>query len=63
MSRIKIAMLKRRARALYLEMHSGNDLSCGAHLADFIRPSLAKAEAEFEAVMAQLRELDPAAPR
>jgi hypothetical protein len=58
----EILTLKSRARHLYRHIQRRSDLSCGAHLTDFIRPDIAKAEREFETVVARLREIDPSAP-
>lgn len=59
---IEIAILRRKARRLYLKIHDRADgLSCGAHLADFIRPDIPVMEAEFNKTMRRLAELDPKA--
>lgn len=62
MNAIKIRLLKRRARALYQKIHSADDWSCGAAIADHIRPGIAEAEREFATVMAELRAIDSSAP-
>lgn len=54
--------LKAQARRLYLDIARQSDgFSCGAHLAEFIRPSLRAMKDEFNETMRQLAELDPAA--
>lgn len=59
---MRIVVLKAEARRLYLSMHSQyGDFRCGAHLAEFIRPGLAKQRARFNEVMAELATLDPEA--
>jgi hypothetical protein len=61
---MKIIALKSKARRLYLKIQSRSDeLSCGAHLADVIRPDIAEMEREFNSVMAKLRQLDSASPK
>jgi hypothetical protein len=62
-TRIRIALLKRRARAAYARMQTPDHLTCGRHLADHITGGrLSKAEAEFEEIIGELRRIDPIAP-
>jgi len=57
-----IALLKAKAKRLYVAYHKGaGDMSCGIHLAEFIRPSLCKLRVEFNETMTQLAKLDPEA--
>lgn len=63
MNELRLCHLKRKARRLYLAIHRRSDgLSCGAHLADMIRPDIGRMEKEFESVMDEIRVLDPSAP-
>lgn len=58
---LEIVSLKAKARRLYLQIHHRSDMSCGAHLAEFIRPDIVRAKQEFNETMARLAELDPEA--
>lgn len=55
--------LKKEARELYLKIQQRSDMSCGAHLADMVRPDIAQAEQRFREVMLELAEIDPAAKK
>lgn len=59
---LEIAALKAKAKRLYLQISARSDLSCGASLTDSIRPDVAKATDEFNAIMKRLAELDQSAP-
>jgi hypothetical protein len=58
---IRIMILRRRARKLCLYIHQRSMMSCGARLADFIRPDIPRAVAWFNETMADLALIDPAA--
>lgn len=58
----RIWRLKRRARKLIKYIHfRSSRLSCGARVAKFIRPDISRAIGQFNLVMVDLAELDPAA--
>jgi len=58
---LEIVALKAEARRLYSRIAWRSDLSCGAHLTDFIRPDVPRDEARFNQIMERLREIDPEA--
>ena len=58
----RIATLKARAAKLYTHVIARSDLSCGARLTDTIRPDVRRAEDEFNAIMDELKRIDPTCP-
>jgi hypothetical protein len=62
-TKISTKFLKNKARRTYLKYRSLLDqFSCGASLAETITPRLYALRQEFNKVMDQLAEVDPATP-
>ena len=58
----RIRRLKSKAMRLYRKYHKIRDeFSCGSALASHISPRLTKIKDDFNAVMVELEQLDPAA--
>jgi hypothetical protein len=58
-----IDRLKKRARGAALTVNRAlEDMDCGIHLAGFIRPSVARAEAVYDNAMKRLQRIDPDCP-
>lgn len=58
----ELSRLKKRAKDLYLKAQNFDDLSCGRHMAEVLRPSIGVARVELREVWARIKELDPNAP-
>lgn len=59
----KIERLKDKARRNYLSYQNELDtLSCGASLGEYVNPRMLSAKLEFNRVMDELAEIDPATP-
>jgi hypothetical protein len=55
-------LLKAKLRRLYMRiMSEADDMSCGAHLAGYIRPRNLDAIAEFNLTLVKLQKIDPEA--
>tara|TARA_R110002126_G_scaffold290704_4_gene448318 strand:- start:19565 stop:19780 length:216 start_codon:yes stop_codon:yes gene_type:complete len=62
-TKIRILLLKRKARAAHARMQVPAHFDCGRQLADHIMGGkLSAAKREFEEVMSELRRIDPTAP-
>jgi hypothetical protein len=60
---MKIIKLRHEARRLYMSIRGRSDMSCGAHLQDFIRPDIREKELAFDRIMDELATLDPEAAK
>jgi hypothetical protein len=60
----RIESLKKEARKNYHSyLDCGNYLDCGATLAEVLKPEMGLYRQRFNAVMEQLEQLDPTAPK
>ena len=60
---MRVQMLKRKARKLNKEYCKLLEpYSCGAHLAEHINPQIAIVRKKYEAVIEELKEIDPDFP-
>lgn len=60
---IRINALKLKAKGLYTSYHHMLEkYDCGNNLSEYINPDIVKTKDEFDAVMKNLKELDPKYP-
>lgn len=63
-NRARIEKLKKDARKHYIAyMHNSDDLDCGHHLSDFIRPDKSEHRTKFNKIMDEIAKLDPDCPK
>ncbi len=63
MNKIKLYLLKRKAKRLWIEICNRRDsLSCGRTLEDVISPKLWWLKEQFNIIWEQIKVLDPDAP-
>lgn len=59
----KISSLKKKAAKLYTDYkYMIEPYDCGTELAEYINPELVKIKTDFNAIMVELKELDPKCP-